>query len=103
MYAVIKAGSRQFKVAKGDSIELFKVNGKSVGDTIDFNEVLMVGGESTKVGAPLVKGAKVVGKITKQEKSPKILVFKYRRRKNYKKTIGHRQDITTVEISDIVM
>lgn len=103
MYAVIKTGSRQFKVEKGDSIELYKMNGKSVGDSVDFNEVLLVGGDTLSVGSPLVKGAKVVGKITKQEKASKILVFKYRRRKNYKKTIGHRQDITTVEISDIVM
>ena len=103
MYAVIKAGSKQFKVSKGDSIELYKMEGKSVGDSVEFNNVLMVGGDNLTVGTPFVSGAKVTGVITKQEKSPKVLVFKYRRRKNYKKTIGHRQDLTTVEISDITI
>lgn len=100
MYAVIKAGSRQFKVTQGETITLDRVEGKA-GDKVTFDQVLMVGGDKTSFGAPLVAGAKVVATIKSQEKAPKITIFKYKRRKNYKRTIGHRQPITVLEINSI--
>lgn len=101
MFAVIKSGGHQYRVKAGDTVTLDLLEG-NVGDTVKFENVLMVtDGDKTNCGAPLVKGATVVGKITDQFRSPKILVLKYKRRKNHKKMMGHRQHQTTVEISKI--
>jgi large subunit ribosomal protein L21 len=100
MYAVIEAGSRQFKVSKGDTLVIDRMQGKA-GDTVTFDKVLMLGGGKMVFGVPHVAGAKVEAKITSQEKADKIVIFKYKRRKNYKRTNGHRQPITVLEIGNI--
>jgi large subunit ribosomal protein L21 len=101
MYAVIKTGGKQYRVAAGDKLRVEKLPG-SVGDTVTFGEVLLVGtGDGVKVGAPLVSGAKVEAKITAQDRAKKIIIFKFRRRKNYHRKQGHRQPFTAVEITGI--
>jgi large subunit ribosomal protein L21 len=100
MYAVIKTGGKQYKVSAGDLLKVEKLDG-AVGDTIELNEVLMVGGEEVKIGTPLLPDAKVKAKIVEQGKDKKILVFKSKRRKTYRKKNGHRQPITRLKITDI--
>lgn len=100
MYAVIKTGGKQYRVAQGDKLHVEKLAG-NVGDTVTLSEVLMVGGESLKIGAPLVAGAKVEAKITAQDRGEKIIVFKFRRRKNYRRKNGHRQPFTALQITGI--
>lgn len=100
MYAVIAAGAKQFKVSKGETIYIDKVNAEE-NATLNF-EVLMLGSEDgIKVGTPVLSGAKVEGKVVKQVKGEKIRVFKYKSKKNYRKTRGHRQQYTKVEITSI--
>jgi large subunit ribosomal protein L21 len=101
MYAVIKTGGKQYRVAKGDNVRVEKLPG-SVGDTITLGEVLFVGGDAIKIGRPLVAGAKVEAKIVGQDRAKKIIVFKFRRRKNYRRKNGHRQPFTALEITGIV-
>ncbi len=100
MYAVIRSGGKQYRVAQGDKLRVEKLPG-NVGDAMTFNEVLLVGGDALKVGAPLVAGAKVEAKITAQDRGKKIIVFKFRRRKNYRRKNGHRQPFTALEITGI--
>ena len=100
MYAVIKTGGKQYRVAPGDRIRVEKLPG-DVGADLTFGEVLMVGGEKVAVGAPLVSGASVSAKITAQDKAKKIIVFKYKRRKGYRRKYGHRQPFTELEITGI--
>jgi large subunit ribosomal protein L21 len=101
MYAVIKTGGKQYRVAAGDRLRVEKLPG-NVGDKVTFGEVLLVGaGDAVKVGAPLVAGAKVEAKITAQDRAKKIIIFKFRRRKNYRRKQGHRQPFTAVEITGI--
>ena len=100
MYAVIKTGGKQYRVAKGDKIFVEKLPG-NVGDAVSFDQVLLVGGESLKLGKPTVSGAKVEGKILEQGRGEKVIIFKFRRRKNYVRRNGHRQDLTAVKIADI--
>lgn len=100
MYAVIKSGGKQYKVAEGDFLKVDKLD-KAVGETVEFGEVLMVGGNTIKVGAPLVAGAQVTAKVAAQGKDKKILVFKSKRRKNYRKMHGHRQHHTLLKIEKI--
>lgn len=100
MYAVIKTGGKQYKVAEGEFLKVEKLEGE-VGDSIEFAEVLMVGGEKTLVGAPLVAGAMVTAKIAVQGKDKKILVFKSKRRKDSRKLRGHRQFKTVLKIEKI--
>lgn len=102
MYAVIKAGGHQYKVQEGDTLSIDKVAGQA-GDKITFDKVLMIGGDKVTVGAPMVSGARVEATIKEQTRNPKIIVFKYKRRKNYKRTRGHKQPITVVEINKINM
>ena len=99
-YAVIKTGGKQYKVAQGDRLRVEKLPA-SVGDTVTFDEVLLVGGDAIKIGAPLVAGAKVEAKVVAQEREKKIIVFKFRRRKNYRRKNGHRQPFTALEITGI--
>jgi large subunit ribosomal protein L21 len=101
MYAVIKTGGKQYRVAQGDKLRVEKLPG-NVGDTVTLGEVLLVGGESVKIGRPLLAGAKVEAKIVAQDRAKKIIVFKFRRRKNYRRKNGHRQPFTALEITGIV-
>ena len=100
MYAVIKTGGKQYKVSEGDLLKVEKVEG-AVGETIELDQVLMVGGAEVKLGTPLVPGAKVKAQIIKQKKDKKILVFKSKRRKGYRKKNGHRQPITRLKVAAI--
>lgn len=99
--AVIKTGGKQYKVAPGQKIKIEKLEGKE-GDKISFAEVLLVSdGKNTQIGQPLIKGAKVSGKILKQDKADKVIVFKYKSKKRYKVKRGHRQPYTLVEIESL--
>jgi large subunit ribosomal protein L21 len=102
MFAVIKAGGRQYRVAANDVIEIDRVSG-DVGDAIAFDQVLMLGGpEGAKVGNPVVDGATVAAEVVEHRRGDKILVFKKRRRKNSRRSHGHRQHLTLVRITDIL-
>ncbi len=102
MYAVIETGGKQYKVQEGDTIFVEKIDSKE-GDKIDFSKVLLISKEDgLVVGKPYVEGAKVEGTVLKQGKGKKIIVFKYKPKKNYKKKQGHRQPYTKVKIEKIV-
>ena len=102
MYAVIKTGGKQYKVAANDKILIEKLEGAS-GDQIIFTDVFMVAnGASIDIGAPIVAGATVVGEIEKQARGPRLIIFKKRRRKHYRRRNGHRQDLTAVTITEIL-
>ena len=102
MYAVIKTGGKQYRVAANDVLEIERLPGEA-GGKIEFTDVLMVGqGESVKVGKPMVAGAKVLAELVEQSRGPKVIAFKKRRRKNSRRKKGHRQDLTTVRITDII-
>src|SRR5690242_3013604 len=99
-YAVIKSGGQQFKVAEGDVIDIQKIEGDP-GFSILFSEVVLTGeGSSVKVGGAL-SGATVTGEIVAQIKAPKVIAYKYKRRKGYHRTVGHRQKLTKVKITSI--
>lgn len=100
MYAVIQTGGKQYKVAQGDRVRVEKLIG-NVGDAVTFDKVLLVGGETVKVGRPVVAGAKVEAKILAQDRDKKIVIFKFRRRKNYHRKSGHRQPYTALEITAV--
>ena len=100
MYAVIRTGGKQYRVSEGQTLRVEKLPG-SAGDTITFSDVLLVGGDTPKVGKPLVAGASVSAQIKGQGKGPKIVVFKFRRRKNYRRKTGHRQPFTQLRIEAI--
>lgn len=97
MFAVIKTGGKQYKVAKDSVIVVEKLAGKA-GDKVSFDEVLMANGQ---VGTPVVKGASVAGEIVKQTRGEKIIVFKKIRRHGYRRKQGHKQALTVVKITDI--
>jgi large subunit ribosomal protein L21 len=102
MYAVIKTGGKQYRVAPDDVLTIEKVAGEA-GAKLEFAEVLMIGGsDAPKFGTPLVKGAKVVAELVEQTRGPKVIAFKKRRRKNSRRKRGHRQDLSTVRIKSIV-
>ena len=102
MFAVIKTGGKQYKVAAEDVISIEKIPGEA-GEAVTFEDVLMVGGEGdTVIGTPTVDGATVAGEVVEQGRARKIIVFKKKRRKNYRRTKGHRQEQTTVRITDIL-
>ena len=101
MYAVVKAGGHQYRVSQGDELTVDFLEGKKEGDKVTLDQVLLVGGDKTVVGAPLVEGAKVEATVKKQTRNPKILVFKFKRRKDYKRTNGHKQPVTVLEINSI--
>lgn len=101
MYAVIKTGGKQYRVAQNDILTVEKLAGEA-GATIEFDDVLMVGeGESVKVGAPRVAGAKVTAELVEQTRGPKVIAFKKRRRKNSRRKRGHRQDLSLIRIIGI--
>lgn len=102
MYAVIKTGGKQYRVAKDDVLKIERVAGNA-GSTIEFAEVLLVGsGADVKVGAPTVAGAKVTAELVGEARGPKLIAFKKRRRKNSRRKKGHRQDLSTVRITGII-
>jgi large subunit ribosomal protein L21 len=102
MFAVIKTGGKQYRVAKDDIILVERLPGDA-GAAVSLDEVLMVGeGQKQTVGAPLVSGASVAAKILDHPRSDKIIVFKKNRRKNYRRRAGHRQDLTVLQITDIM-
>ena len=101
MYAVIKTGGKQYRVQQGDVIFVEKINAQA-DEAVTFDEVLLVGNDGeTKIGTPVVEGAKVEGKVLAQVKSKKIVVYKYKAKKNECKKQGHRQPYTKVEITAI--
>ena len=101
MYAVIKTGGKQHRVSAGDVIAIEKIAGEK-GDTVVFDQILMVENEGDiRVGRPIVAGAKVVGEIVSQTKAAKVIVFKMKKRKGYRKKNGHRQLLTSMKIKEI--
>jgi large subunit ribosomal protein L21 len=103
MYAVIKTGGKQYRVAADDVLVIEKIAGDA-GAKVEFGEVLMVGGTGAgvKIGAPLVSGAVVKAEVVEQGRGPKVIAFKKRRRKNSRRKRGHRQELTTVKITEII-
>ncbi|TDQ37968.1 50S ribosomal protein L21 [Aureibacillus halotolerans] len=100
MYAIIETGGKQLRVVEGQEIYVEKLEGEQ-GSQVTFENVLFVGGDSAKVGAPFVDGAKVTAKIEKQGKEKKITVYKYKPKKNYRRKQGHRQPYTKLVIEKI--
>ena len=100
MYAVIKTGGKQYRVAKGDRLRVEKLDG-DVGAAVTLSDVLMLGGEQVSVGTPMVQGASVSAEILAQDKAKKVVVFKMNRRKRYRRRRGHRQAFTELRITDI--
>ena len=101
MYAVFKTGGKQYRAATGDVIKVEKIEAEK-GATVELDQVLMVGeGEDVKVGAPYLDGGKVTAKIVDHGRREKIMVIKFKRRKNYRKQMGHRQYFTQIEITGI--
>lgn len=100
-FAVIKTGGKQYKVSEGDIFDIEKIEVEE-GKAVNFDEVLLVAdGDKVEVGAPTVKDVKVAAKVVSQDKADKIIVFKYKKRKNYRKKTGHRQKVTKVQIEKI--
>ncbi|AKF03364.1 LSU ribosomal protein L21p [Sandaracinus amylolyticus] len=97
---MIKTGGKQYRVTEGDRLRIEKLPG-DVGAKLTFDEVLMVGGDKVAVGTPLVKGAKVTAEIVAQDRAKKVIVFKFRRRKNYRRKRGHRQPFTEIKITGV--
>lgn len=101
MFAIIRTGGKQYKVAKDQYLKVEKLDAEK-GQKVELNEVLMVSSEGkTSIGAPTLAGAKVTVEILDQIRDDKVVVFKKRRRKNYRRTHGHRQDLTMIKITDI--
>lgn len=100
MYAVLKISGRQYRVSPGDSFEVEKLEG-DLASSLDLTEVLMIGGDQTLIGAPTVPGAKVTCVVESQFRGTKVLVFKKKRRNNYKKMQGHRSELTRLFVSEI--
>ena len=102
MFAVIKTGGKQYRVAAEDKLRVEKVEGQP-GDIIQFGEVLVVGGDSVTLGNPTVAGASVAAEVVSQARGDKVIAFKKRRRKNSRRKRGHRQEFTLVRISEILL
>jgi large subunit ribosomal protein L21 len=100
-YAVIQTGGKQYRVAEGDLIEVEKLDVEA-GAEAKFEEVLLVSnGGGVSIGAPLVAGASVIAEVVEQTKAPKVIAFKYKRRKGYHRTVGHRRQLTRLKIKAI--
>lgn len=101
MYAVIKTGGKQYRVAQGDTLKVEKLDAGE-GDAVEFDQVLMVGeGEDVRIGTPYVEGSRVTATVKAHGRGDKIEVIKFRRRKHHMKRMGHRQDYTELEITAI--
>jgi large subunit ribosomal protein L21 len=101
MFAVFKTGGKQYRVAAEDVLKVDKVKGEP-GEIVEFGEVLVVGGDSVMLGAPIVAGATVAAEVLDQARGPKIIAFKKRRRKNSRRKRGHRQEFTLLRITEIL-
>ncbi len=101
MYAVIRTGGKQYRVKEGDTLRVELLPGTEAGGEITFEEVLMVGGDNLSVGTPLVDGAKVTATIVRNARDRKVVIFKSRRRKGYRKKRGHRQWFSQIKITGI--
>ncbi|WP_374547769.1 50S ribosomal protein L21 [Rhodoblastus sp.] len=102
MFAVIKAGGKQYRVAAEEQITVMSLAGEA-GEVVTFSDVLLVEKDgAAQIGAPFVAGASVKGEIVEQSRGPKVISFKKRRRKNSKRKRGHRQDLTIVRITEVV-
>ena len=101
-YAVIRSGGKQFRVTPGEIVRVPSISGKKAGDSIEFADVLVSGdGNDVQIGAPVLDGARVKGTVVSQGLAPKVIVFKFKRRKQYKRKQGHRQGFTSVKIDSI--
>ena len=100
MYAIIRAGGKQYRVQAGDTVRIEKID-RRLGDEFDVSDILLIGGDKTFVGEPVVKNAKVTVVVTQQAKSPKIIVFKKKRRQGYRRMAGHRQPYTELFVKSI--
>ena len=100
MYAVLRTGGKQYRVAENDLIRVERLQANA-GDSITLDQVLMVGGETPRIGAPLVAGASVTAEVVEQTRGDKIIIFKKMRRQNYRRKRGHRQDLTVLRITGI--
>jgi large subunit ribosomal protein L21 len=101
MFAVIKTGGKQYRVAPEDIIRIDRVNGQP-GEIVEFGEVLIVGGESPEIGAPVVSGATVAGEVLQHTRGDKVIAFKKRRRKNSRRKRGYRHEFSVVRITEIL-
>ena len=100
MFAIIRTGGKQYRVAKDDKLEIEKIDAKD-GDKIDLEVLYVNDGKAAKTGSDLPKGAGVKATVLGQKRGPKITIFKKKRRQNYRRKKGHRQDLTLVQITDI--
>ena len=100
MYAIIKTGGKQYNVEEGKVITIEKLD-VSEGDKVTFDEVLLLAGDTVKIGQPIVEGAKVIAKVLAQGKEKKIRIFKYKAKSNYRRRQGHRQPFTKVQVEKI--
>ncbi len=101
MYAILKCGGKQLKVQKGDKVSIERVMSE-VGETITLDQIMLLAdGDNVTVGTPLVEGATVSAKVTEQMRDKKVIIFKKKRRQNYRRKKGHRQYLTVIEITDI--
>jgi large subunit ribosomal protein L21 len=101
VYAIVRTGGHQYKVAPGDTIDVERIEAEP-GSNVELGEVLMVSGDNgVKVGTPLVSGAKVVARVVAQARGEKLIVFKFKPKKRYRRKTGHRQEITRLAITDI--
>src|SRR5438105_11297854 len=101
MFAVIRTGGKQYRVAAEDVIKVEKVKGE-VGEIVQFGDVLVVGGDSPALGAPTVAGASVAAEVLEQGRGPKVIAFKKRRRKNSRRKRGHRQEFTLIRVTELL-
>jgi large subunit ribosomal protein L21 len=101
MFAVIKAGGKQYRVAAEDKIKIDGID-KEPGDIVEFGEVLMLGGDNVQVGAPTISGATVAGEVLQHTRGEKVIAFKKRRRKNSRRKRGYRHDFTVIRITEIL-
>ena len=100
MYAIVKTGGKQYKVAEGDVLSIEKLEAE-VGSEVSFEVLMLVDGADIKVGKPVVEGAAVTAKVVEHGKGPKVTIFKYKPKKDYRKTQGHRQPYTKVEVLSV--
>jgi large subunit ribosomal protein L21 len=101
MYAVIKTGGKQYRVTQGEEIKVERIAGEA-GDNVVFDQVLLAGAdENIRIGNPYLENAKVIGRLKGQGKNRKVIIFKYKRRKVFRKTRGHRQEYSLVRIESI--
>ncbi len=100
MYAVIESGGKQHRVTEGETLKLEKIEA-ATGDTVEFDRVLMVGGDDIKIGTPMLEGSKVTAEVVSHGRHQKVKIVKFNRRKHHRKETGHRQWFTEVKITGI--